>query len=77
MTFGRQARPVTRPGRRDRGHGGRLHEGRRMGLGARDADRVQGVGFVERVRDAAPVFGGALDKLVGEFDDGGRGRRAG
>src|SRR3546814_1625117 len=53
----REMRAVARLGRRDGRHGRRLDQPRRMRLGIRDADRLEGVALIERLADA-PGFGG-------------------
>ena len=68
-------RPIGGLGRRDRRHGGRLHEAGRMRLRAGNTDRLQSVLFVQRLGDAAafdrlPVYG-----LIGEFFSEGFWRR--
>ncbi len=63
----REMGPVGRLGRCHRGHGRGLDELRRMGLGARNDDGLDLVGFVERFGDRfvsrCPVAG-----LIGELD---------
>ena len=53
----RQMRPIGRLGRRDRGHGGRLHELGRMRLRAGNTDRLQRVFLIERIGDPAAFRG--------------------
>ena len=69
---GRQMRPIARLRRRDRSHRGRLHQPGRMRLRARNADRLQGVAFVERLADAAALGRRPVAGLVGELDGVGR-----
>ena len=66
--IGRQMRAIGRLGRRDRGHGRRLHQSRRMRLRSGNTDRLKAVSFIKRLGDA-PVFGRRpVDSLVGELD---------
>ncbi len=69
-------RAIGRLGRRDRGHGRRLHETGRMRAGARYPDRLKRMGFIERVGDAALRLPSPVGGLIGEFDDGGFAGRA-
>ena len=65
---GRQPRPVAGPGRRDRGHGGRLHQLGRMGLRARNTDRLQSVFFIDGISDAAVLGRGPVHGLIDQLD---------
>ena len=58
----RKMRAVGRFGRRDRGHGRRLHETGRMRARARYPDRLQRIGFIERVGDAARRLNALADR---------------
>ena len=62
----RQMRPVGGLRRRDRGHGGRLHQGGRVRLRAGNADRLQAVAFIDRVGQAAAGGRRPLAGFVGK-----------
>ncbi len=76
----RKRRAIARRRRRDRCHGGRLHQFGGMGPCARDADRLERIGLVDRVRQAAtlgrrPVHGLIVERHAFDFSraPGGRG----
>ena len=64
----RQMGPIGGLRRRNRGHGSRLHEPRRMGLRAGNTDRLKDESFIKRIRDAAVGFRRPVDGFVGELD---------
>jgi hypothetical protein len=66
----RQMRPIAGLGRRDRGHGGRLHQPRWVSLRSRNTDRLEYVSFIKRICDASALRR-PVNRLVGEFDGGG------
>ena len=75
---GREVRSIGGLGRRDRGHRRRLHEARRMRMRAGDADRLQGVVFVQHLAEPAAPGRLPVHGLVGDLDGvaaGGRGLR--
>ena len=61
-----EMRPVGWQRRGDGGHGGRLHEGRGMGLGVRDGDGLQPIGLVNALRKGGLRRSGS-GRFVGEF----------
>ena len=78
----RQMRPVGGLRRRDRSHGGRLHQGGRVRLRAGNADRLQAVAFIDRVgqavaggrRPLAGIVGKRFRRLRGRCREGRDGR---
>ena len=72
----RQMRPVGGAGRRDRGHGGRLHELRRVRRGVGDVDRLQRVALIEAGGEASGRARRPVAGLIGELDEIRRRRRA-
>ena len=67
----RQMRPIAGFRRRDRGHGGRLHQPRRMRRRSGNTDRLKSVSFIERLGDASALRRRPVHGLIGEFDGGG------
>ena len=68
---GRQMRPIAGFRRRDRGHGGRLHQPRRMRRRSGNTDRLKSVSFIERLGDPSALRRRPVHGLIGEFDGGG------
>ena len=66
--MGQDVRPITGPGRRDRGHRGGLDEFGRMVGRAGDAQRLEAIVLVERVGHPGRGIAFPVDGLVGEFD---------
>jgi hypothetical protein len=67
----RQARPIAGLGRRDGGHGGRLHQPRRMDLRSGNTDRLKYVSFIKRFRDAPACVLRPVRGFVDELDSRG------
>ena len=65
---GRQMRPIAGFRRRDRGHGGRLHQPRRMRRRSGNTDRLKSVSFIERLGDPSALRRRPVHGLIGEFD---------
>ena len=65
--IGRQARSIGRLGRCHRSHRCGLHEPRRMRARIFDANRLQAIGLVQRLGDAAVLGRLPVDSLIGEF----------
>lgn len=70
-----QARSMAWLGRRNACHRRRLHELRRMGLGAGNTDRVKPVFLIDRVADGGAFGNFPIDDLIGEVDAFGTGER--
>ena len=71
-------RPIAGFRRRDRGHGGRLHQPRRMRRRSGNTDRLKSVSFIERLGNPSASRRRPVDGLIGEFDGGGfNNRRSG
>ncbi len=64
----RQARPIARLGRRDRGHRGGLHQLGGMGLGAGNPDRLEPVFLIDRIAEERAFGRRPVDRLIGEID---------
>ena len=65
---GWKVRSIGGLGRRDRGHRRRLHEPRRMRMRAGDADRLQGVVFVQHLAEPPALGRLPVHGLVGDLD---------
>ncbi len=63
----RQMRAVARLGRRDRGHGRRLHQLGRMRLRAGNTDRLKRVFLIKRIGEPCALGRRPVDGLIGEF----------
>ena len=64
----RQPRPIARLRRRDRGHGGGLHQLGRVRLGSENLDRLEPIFLIDRIAEERAFGRRPVDRLIGEID---------